>query len=317
MRVAVVIPCYRVSAHILDVLARIGPQVQHIVVVDDACPEGSGQRVREQCTDDRVTVLQHATNQGVGAAMVTGYQAALALGAQVLVKIDGDGQMDPALIERFVAPIRAGLADYTKGNRFYDLTHIRQMPGLRLFGNTVLSLLTKLSSGYWNLFDPTNGYTALHAAAARRLAMDKLSRRYFFESDMLFRLNIIRAVVVDVPMDACYGDEKSNLRIRQVVGEFLGKHLRNFGKRVFYNYFLRDMTAASLELVLGLLALGFGLLFGGYHWIVASLHNIPTATGTIMLAALPTLFGLQLLLAFVTFDVANVPRRPIQLDLPE
>jgi len=234
-----------------------------------------------------------------------------------MVKVDGDGQMDPALIPHFIAPILKGQADYTKGNRFYDLTHIGQMPVIRLFGNAVLSLMAKLSTGYWNLFDTTNGFTAIHARVARRIAFDKVSSRYFFETDMLFRLNIIRAVVVDIPMDASYGSEKSSLRVRRVLGEFLVKHVRNFAKRVFYNYFLRDMTAASLELVLGLCALIFGMVFGGIHWFHGIATDMPTPLGTIMLAALPIMFGLQLLLAFVTFDVTNLPRRPIHVDLPD
>ncbi len=313
--VAIVIPCYRVKNHILGVLSRIGPEVSRVYVVDDACPEGSGQLVQEQCSDPRVRVLHHAVNQGVGAAVMTGYSAALNEGAEVIVKVDGDGQMDPALVPHFIAPILKGQADYTKGNRFYDLTNIGQMPVNRLLGNAVLSFMAKLSTGYWNLFDSTNGFTAIHAKVAKRIAFDKVSQRYFFETDLLFRLNIIRAVVVDIPMNACYGTETSSLKIGRIAGEFLAKHLRNFGKRIFYNYFLRDMTAASLELVLGLIALTFGVVFGGIHWFRSIATDTPTPLGTIMLAALPTLLGLQLLLAFLTFDVANLPRRPIHPDL--
>ena len=315
--VAVVIPCYRVKSHILDVLSRIGAEVNRVFVVDDACPDGSGWLVQEQCRDPRVIVLHHSVNQGVGAAVMTGYTAALKEDAEVIVKIDGDGQMDPSLISHFIAPILKGQADYTKGNRFYDLTHIGQMPAIRLFGNAALSFMAKLSTGYWNLFDITNGYTAIHAKAARRIAFDKVSPRYFFETDLLFRLSTIRAVVVDIAMDASYGSEKSSLRIGNVWREFLVKHLRNFVKRVGYNYFLRDMTVASLELALGLCALLFGMVFGGYHWALGVATGLAAPLGTIMLAALPTMLGLQLILAFIAFDVANVPRRPIHLDLPD
>ena len=315
--IAVVIPCFRVTAHVLQVLADIGPEVHRIYVVDDACPEGSGRLVQAQCTDPRVKVLQHTENQGVGGAVMTGYQAALDEGMDIVVKVDGDGQMKPALIPFFVAPIARGQADYAKGNRFYILAHIHRMPAMRLVGNAVLSFMAKLSTGYWTIFDPTNGYTAIHAKALRRLDFGQISRRYFFETDMLFRLNTIRAVVVDVPMDAHYGEEKSNLRIHKILGEFLFKHIRNFGKRIFYNYFLRDMTVASLELVFGLLLLGFGVVFGSYHWLAGWMTQTAAPTGTVMLAALPTLAGLQLLLAFIGFDVASQPRRPIHPDLPE
>jgi glycosyltransferase involved in cell wall biosynthesis len=310
-RVAVVIPSYKVTRHILGVIAGIGPEVARIYVVDDKCPDGSGAFVRANCQDPRVTVIEHEQNQGVGGAVMSGYRAAIADGAAVIVKLDGDGQMDASLIPDFVAPILAGEADYTKGNRFFDLERIGSMPPMRLFGNAVLSFLTKLSSGYWDLFDPTNGYTAIHADAARYLPFDKISRRYFFETDMLFRLNTLGAVVTDVPMDAVYGDEVSNLKISRIVTEFAAKHARNFFKRLFYNYYLRNMSLASIELPLGVASLLFGLVFGITHWIDATRHNQATPAGTVMVAALPVIMGVQLILAFLAYDIASVPRRPL------
>jgi glycosyltransferase involved in cell wall biosynthesis len=309
--VAVVIPSYKVTRHILGVIAGIGPEVARIYVVDDKCPDGSGAFVREHCRDPRVVVLEHEVNQGVGGAVMTGYRAAIADGAKVMVKIDGDGQMDGSLIPNFIAPILAGEADYTKGNRFFNLERLGAMPPLRLFGNAVLSLMTKLSSGYWDLFDPTNGYTAIHADAARFLPFEKISKRYFFESDMLFRLNILGAVVADVPMDAVYGDEVSNLKISKIVTEFLAKHLRNFGKRIFYNYYLRNMSVASIELPLGILLTVFGTFYGISHWISSARSGTETPAGTVMLAALPVIMGVQLILAFLAYDVASVPRNPL------
>jgi dolichol-phosphate mannosyltransferase len=309
--IAVVIPSYKVTRHVLGVIASIGPEVSRIYVVDDKCPDGSGKLVREQCTDVRVTVLEHDVNQGVGGAVITGYRAAIADGARIIVKVDGDGQMNPALIPSFVAPILAGEADYTKGNRFFNLEQIRAMPPVRLFGNAVLSLLTKVSSGYWDLFDPTNGYTAIHADAARYLPFDKLSRRYFFETDMLFRLNTLGAVVVDVPMDAQYGDEVSNLKVSRIVTEFAAKHVRNFLKRLFYNYYLRNMSLASIELPLGVLLMTFGLIYGLAHWLSSAQHQVATPAGTVMLAAVPLIMGVQLVLAFLAYDIASVPRRPL------
>lgn len=313
--VAVVIPSFRVTRHILAVIAAIGPEVHRIYVVDDQCPEGSGALVREQCADARVTVIAHAQNQGVGGAVMTGYRSAIADGCRVIVKIDGDGQMDPRLIPHFIAPILRGEADYVKGNRFYDLEQIGAMPPLRLFGNAVLSLMTKLSSGYWDVFDPTNGYTAIHAEAARHLPFDKISHRYFFETDMLFRLNTLHAVVVDMPMDASYGDEVSNLKISRIATEFLLKHARNFLKRLFYNYYLRDMSLASIELPLGVALLLLGAIFGGWHWTMSARAGVGTPAGTVMLSALPMLMGLQLILAFLAYDIAAVPKRPLHKKL--
>ena len=309
-KLAVVIPCFKVTDHVLGVISSIGPEVWRIYAVDDKCPVGSGDLVEKQCTDSRVVVLRHDINKGVGGAVMTGYRAAIADGATVIIKVDGDGQMDPSLIPYFAEPILRGEADYTKGNRFFDLEEIRAMPGIRLFGNAVLSFMTKISSGYWHLFDPTNGYTAIHADIARHLPFDKISNRYFFETDILFRLNILRAVVHDVPMDASYGDEVSNLKISKIIGEFLLKHCRNFGKRIFYNYYLRDLSIASIELPIGLMLMFFGVVFGLIQWYSSYQSGAVTPAGTVMLSALPILMGLQLILAFFAYDIGAVPSKP-------
>lgn len=315
LSVAVVIPSYKVTKHILRVLNEIGPEVQRIYVVDDCCPDRSGDFVEMHSNDPRVRVLRHSVNQGVGEAVMTGYRAAIDDGMDIIVKVDGDGQMNPALINEFIRPIAQNHADYTKGNRFFDLEAVRAMPTIRLFGNAVLSFMTKLSSGYWHIFDPTNGYTAIHANVARHLPMHKISRRYFFETDMLFRLNTLKAVVIDIPMVALYADEVSNLKIRKIAGEFLFKHLRNFLKRIFYNYYLRDMSMGSIQLPLGLLFIVFGLTFGGYHWFDSLSTNLSATSGTVMLSALPIIVGLQFLLAFLGQDMASVSTRPIAQSL--
>lgn len=311
VRVAVVIPSYRVTRHILGVVAGLPDWVWKIYIVDDCCPEGSGKFVQAHCLDERVAVVFNQINLGVGGAVMAGYARAVADGAEIIVKMDGDGQMDPDLLPRFVAPIAAGEADYTKGNRFYDLAQINQMPGIRIAGNAGLSFMTKISSGYWDLFDPTNGYTAIHARVVSKLPMGKISRRYFFETDILFRLNTLRAVVVDIPMDARYGDEESGLKIGRILFDFLSKHVRNTVKRVFYNYFLRDMSLATIELVCGVVFIAGGLIAGTYFWIASSSAGMPTSPGRVMLAALPMILGVQLLLGFIAYDIASVPRRAI------
>lgn len=310
-KIAVVIPCFKVKAHILDVIEKIGPEVWRVYMVDDCCPEGSGEHVSKFCDDPRVNIIRNVVNAGVGGAVIAGYRSAIADGADIIVKIDGDGQMDPAILPRMVSPIIKGRADYTKGNRFYDLRHIQRMPAARLFGNAALSFMSKLSTGYWKLFDPTNGYTAIDARVAAHLPLERISQRYFFETDMLFRLNTLRAMVVDVPMDAFYGDENSNLHIRQIIGEFLAKHTRNFFKRIFYNYFLRDVSLASLELLAGVILLSFGIIFGLVQWYSAAVTGEATPLGTIMLATLPVLSGLQFLLAFFSYDISSTPASSI------
>ena len=310
-KIAVVIPSYRVKAHILDVIREIPSCVSKIYVVDDCCPDRSGDFVSEQCTDPRVEVVRNPTNMGVGGAVMAGYKAAIEQGMEILVKIDGDGQMDPKLLPSFIEPIANGEADYTKGNRFFSLEQIGAMPGIRIFGNAALSFLTKISSGYWDIFDPTNGYTAIHADVARQLPFQKISRRYFFETDILFRLNTLRAVVLDIPMDAKYADETSNLKISKILGEFLLKHLRNLSKRIFYNYYLRDLSLASFELPLGIVLIIFGVIFGSIRWIGGLQSGIANPTGTIMLAAISILLGTQIILAFIGHDIASVPQKPL------
>jgi len=307
MRVAAVIPCYRETGKILGVLEGLGPECDRIYVVDDACPDGTGKLVESRCADPRVRVLYHETNQGVGGATLTGLRRALADGAGIVVKLDGDGQMDPHRIPALLRPVQEGQADYTKGNRFFEPDGLSQMPGARRIGNAALSFIAKLSTGYWDVFDPTNGFIAVHADVARRLPLDKLSRGYFFESDMLFRLNTIRAVVVDVPMPARYGDEASGLRPARVIVPFLLHHARNFVKRVIYNYFLRDFSVASLNLVAGLGLLVFGVAFGAVAWVGSVRSGVPATAGTVMLAGLPTILGVQLLLSFLAYDVQARP----------
>lgn len=307
-RIAIVIPSYKVTSHILNVVGKIGSNVWRIYVVDDACPEGSGKLVEENCTDSRVKVLYNELNQGVGGAMMAGYRAAINDGAEIIAKIDGDDQMDVSMLTHLIEPILTGNADYTKGNRFFDLDNISAMPPVRRIGNAILSLMAKLSTGYWNLFDPTNGFTAVHADVAKRLPFDKIDHGYFFETDILFRLSTLRAVVMDIPMDARYGDEVSNLKINRIFGHFLAMHTKNFVKRIFYNYYLRDMSIASIELPLGVLLIFFGTITGAYNWIVSATRNLTTPAGTVMLAALPIIIGLQFVIAFLGYDIAQVPR---------
>lgn len=309
-RVAVIIPCYKVRKHILDVISKIDQNCWKIYVIDDQCPEHSGQFVIDQSHDERIEVLFNPANLGVGGAVMAGYKKALSDGADIMVKIDGDGQIDPSLIPNIIEPLLRGTADYAKGNRFFDLDNLHGMPAIRIFGNAVLSFFNKVSSGYWNIFDPTNGFTAIRSEVARKLPFEKISNRYFFESDILFRLNTIRAVVEDVAIAAHYGDETSNLKIRKIIGEFLYKHIRNSCKRIIYNYFLRDMSLASLELVVGVISITGGSLFGVVKWIHSIGTGIPTTAGSVMLAALPIILGLQFLLSFLGYDIANVPRRP-------
>lgn len=311
-RLAAVVPCYKVRRHILGVLEGLRGKVDRVYVVDDCCPEGTGTLVQSSAGYEDVIVLFHEVNQGVGGAVLSGYRKALEDGFEIVVKMDGDGQMDPVYLPALIAPIASGVADYTKGNRFFDIYGVGAMPTLRIFGNAGLSILTKMTSGYWDIMDPTNGFTAIHKTALDALPLDRLERRYLFEIDMLFRLSTIRAVVADVPMPAIYGGETSNLGVAEVLLEFPPKLIVRCFKRFFYMYLLRDFNIGTVEVISGLTSILFGTLFGLYHWYISIQTNQLTSTGTVMIAVLPIVIGFQLLLSGVSFDVANRPTSPLQ-----
>jgi dolichol-phosphate mannosyltransferase len=311
-RIGVVIPSYRVKTHIKDVISGIGEEVSHIYVVDDACPEKSGEFVKAEVKDKRVSIIFHQENQGVGGAVITGYKAAMADGMDVVVKLDGDGQMNPGLIPAIARPVIEGSADYSKGNRFDILENLFGMPKIRIFGNAVLSIWSKVSSGYWTVTDPTNGFTAIHKKALEAINLDKVRKSYFFESDMLFRLSIANCVVADVPMTAVYGQEKSNLRISKVLFEFPWRHSINFLKRIFYRYYLREWSVGSFELPLGVLLITFGTWFGLSSYLAASAAGLATTAGQVTGSAVALILGVQLLLSFLSYDVQSEPRIPRQ-----
>lgn len=315
---AVVIPCYCVSEHLAGVVAAIGPEVDAIFCVDDGCPERSADTLGE-LKDDRVRIIRRMENGGVGAATCDGYKAALAAGADIIVKLDGDGQMDPRLIPALVGPIVRGEADYVKGNRFFSVQTIGKMNWTRILGNAGLSFLTKVSTGYWDLFDPTNGFTAIEARVARELPLEKLHPRYFFESDLLFRLGVLRAKVVDMPMVSIYGSEQSNLSELKALAVFPLLHLRNTLKRILYTYFLRGFSLASVNLVLGGILCGFGAVYGAANWRKSFETGVPATAGTVMLAALPVVLGAQLILSFISHDMSMTPSVPLhpRLTLPD
>jgi len=311
VKIAVIIPAFRAENTIQKVLSGIPDWVDAIYVVDDASPDAIAARARSR-RDPRVRLISHEVNQGVGAAMVSGYRAALNDGMEICVKMDADDQMDPAYLSALIEPLVTGHADYAKGNRFHDAAALRRMPLARRVGNAGLSFLIKASSGQWHIFDPTNGYTAIHRAALAALELGKLHLRYFFESSMLIKLREIGALVEDVPMPARYGEEKSNLSVSRTLVEFPWLLLRHGLKRILWQYFVADFNAVSLFLVSGIPLVAFGLIFGIYHWIDSYVRDVLTPTGTVMLSVLPLILGFQLLLQALVLDVQSVPRRPLQ-----
>lgn len=312
IRVAVVIPAYQAELTIRPVVEAIPAWIEAIVIVADGCRDATRAVVEDiQHQQRRVILVVHETNQGVGAAMRTGYGRALEEGADILVKMDSDGQMDPAYLPHLVLPLAAGVADYAKGNRFLHPDALRRMPLGRLFGNAVLSFASKLSSGYWNVLDPTNGYTGISREALAAIDLAHLDDGYFFESSMLNELALVRAVVTDVAMPARYGNEQSHLSVAWSVPAFARRHLRQFARRIVHRYLLTDFSPVSLLVAVSIPLLLFGLTVGAWSWMRSILHGVPATAGTVMLAALPVAAGAYGLVQAMVYDILAVPQRPL------
>jgi len=310
--ITAVIPCYRVEHEIAALLAELPDYLKHIIVVDDMSPDGTAQIVTAAAEkDERIILISHKKNQGVGGAMLTGFRKALELGAEVVVKIDGDGQMDPAYLPNLIMPILQERADYTKGNRFRDFRALQQMPAVRRIGNMALGFLTKAATGYWNLFDPTNGFVAIHGKVLAQLPLDRIDRGYFFETSMLANLYLLGAVVQDVPMPARYGSETSNLSVRRSVLEFSAKLFRTFLRRLVLKNLIYDFSMASIYMLASVPLLLFGLIFGINKWAQYSALQQPAPTGTVMLPTLSVILGIQFLIAAIEIDLRSTPRDPI------
>lgn len=311
-KIAVVIPAFRVEKEIQAVLSGIPGFVRRIIVVDDASPDSSADLVTTAAKrDKRITLIRHAKNQGVGGAVVTGFKKALEYECEIVVKVDGDGQMDPKHIPDLIAPLIAGEADYTKGNRFRDFNSLGQMPFIRRIGNLGLSFLSKAATGYWNIFDPTNGYFAIRADVLAQLPLDKLDEGYFFETSMLSRLYLLSACVQDVTIPAKYGNESSSLSIRRTLFEFPFKLTRTLLRRLVLKYFIFDFSMMSIYLMAGIPLLLFGLIFGSIKWIQYASIGIPAPTGTVILPTLSVILAIQILLSAIEIDLNAAPRKAL------
>ncbi len=310
--IAAVIPAFRVETEIEHVLCTLPSFLRHIIVVDDASPDATAARVTALAEKDpRILLLSHPRNQGVGAAVATGFRKALELEAQIVVKVDGDGQMDPAYLPALLAPLIAGRADYSKGNRFRDFEALRRMPLGRRIANLLLSFTSKAATGYWSCFDPANGYFAIRSEVLAQLPLERVERRYFFETWMLANLYLLGALVVDIPMPARYGSETSNLSMQHAAFEFPFKVIVTLARRLWLKYFMYDFSMMSVYLVTGIPLILFGLIFGIVKWIKYLELGIPAPTGTVILPTLALILGIQILLSAVEIDVNSVPRQPL------
>lgn len=308
--IAVVIPAYKVEKHIRTVVENVPNFVKSIIVVNDASPD-STRLILKEIEDERLIILDHKENRGVGGAMISGYNHAVSRGAEIMVKMDGDDQMDPGKIEELVFPILNQDADFTKGNRFLHQAQLSSMPILRRIGNWGLTFLVKAASGYWQIFDPTNGFTAMHADVWKQINQSRIANDYYFESSLLAEMRYINAVVQDVYIPARYQDEKSSLSIWKVLFSFPFRLIRTTLRRIVYQYYLYNFSFASLALILGTIFVLFGFIWGIIYWVESKKSGIPATTGTVLIAVLPIILGMQLLLQAISQDMSDLPKKPI------
>lgn len=307
-RVAAVVPAYKEELMIARVIETMPEFVDMIVIVDDCSPDDTSGAVR-RVGDSRVTLIRHETNQGVGGAIITGHKAAMELGSDVNVVMAGDAQMDPAHLPLLLDKVTDEGYGFSKANRFYAPESFSGMPHHRVFGNIVLSFMTKLSSGYWNLFDPQNGYTAVRTEVLRRVPLDRVAKRYSFENDLLTHLNILQVSAVDVPIPAVYGDEVSSIKLRKVIPELISRLTVGFWHRIWYRYVLWSFSPIALLLFMGLGLFVFGVAIT--IWLLFQIMGAVIATAaTVMLAALPLMLGTQMLISALQLDIQATPSTP-------
>ena len=306
-RITAVIPAHNEAGHIAQVIATMPEFVDHLVVVDD-CSRDNTYEAAVSSGDKRVVALKTPQNRGVGGATILGYHKGIELESDIIVKMDGDGQMDPGYLSSLIDMLIDQEYDYAKGNRFLVGESLSFMPRHRLFGNVVLTFMTKLASGYWHIFDPQNGYTAIKCDALRSLNLAAIHERFFFENDMLIHLNFFKYRVKDVAIPARYGGEKSDLNPFKISLTFPLLLLRRFFHRVYHKYVLRDFSPIALFLFLGLGLFTWGILLGIYLYFRTVSTGIATPTGTIMLALLPLILGFQLILQAIVLDIQETPK---------
>ena len=304
--VAVVIPAYEEEQLLPATLDGIPELVDRIYVVDDASRDGTVGRARAAAErDSRIAVIARERNGGVGVAVVTGYRRALEDGVDVIVVMNADNQMDPEDLTDLVLPVARGEVDYAKANRLFTGQAWQLIPHSRYLGNAVLSLWTKVASGYWHVADAQSGYTAIGRRMLGLLDLDNLYPRYGFPNDMLVHLNIWNARVRDVPSRPIYVvGERSGIRLRKVIPAISWLLIKRFWWRLGQKYVIRDFHPLVFFYVFGLLALLFGLGLGVYQIVIKAMGYAATA-GVVVLVALLLLFGLLFTLFAMWFDMES------------
>ena len=304
-KVAVVIPCYNEGHLVARVIETMPEFVDRMYVVDDKSEDDTTQVVRGLADGDpdRIRLIEHPVNQGVGGAIATGYKAALADRFDVTVVMAGDAQMDPDDLPAIVAPVARGEADYSKGNRLFTGDAWNIIPRVRYLGNSMISLLTKIASGYWHVADSQSGYTAIGLDALETIDWDKMYKRYGQPNDLLVRLNIHSFRVRDVTIRPVYNvGEKSGIKPLRMIPRLSWLMFRLFLLRMGMKYVVRDFHPLLFFYAIGLVLFPTGMLFGLYL-ILMRIFSGPVAGTSALFAALMVITGLQFLLFAMWFDM--------------
>lgn len=309
-RIAVTIPYYNAANQIEKVITGLPDFIDTIIIVNDNSSEPLPyERIKKKCdTTTHLVFLENEINLGVGGATKKGFQYAIDHNFDIVVKVDADNQMDTSYLEKMLKPIVNGKVKMSKGNRFRDTKSIKNMPIVRRIGNLILSFLTKAATGYWNNFDPTNGFIAIKVSVLKKIDFSNLSDRYFFETSLISELYFTGAKIKDIAMPAIYGDEKSNMKVWKMPFIFLKSLIVILFKRIIKKYFLFDFNIASLYILFGVPLFLFGVFFGLYEWWFYASKNIFAPTGTIMIVSLSIILGFQLLLQAIQYDIFNAPK---------
>ena len=302
--IAVVVPAYNEEKLIARTLKEIPDLVDKMIVVDDASTDNTARIVTELAENDQsIQLIQHEDNQGVGGAIVTGYKKARNLGIDVTVVMAGDAQMDPNDLIRIIEPVANGSADYTKGNRLFYGDSWNMIPHYRYLGNSFLSLMTKISSGYWHIADSQSGYTAISLIALQRINLDKIYKRYGMPNDLLIKLNQHDFRVRDVHVRPVYNvGEKSGIKLTQVIPKISWILFKGFWQRLVFKYVIKDFHPLIFFFLLSFVLLGASFpltirLF--YVWAVTG--NIPDINA--MALVFTAISGLQTLFFGMWFDM--------------
>ncbi|MBT8224867.1 MAG: glycosyltransferase family 2 protein [Dactylosporangium sp.] len=304
-KIAAVVPAFNEAKLIGQTIGTMPDFVDFIVVVNDRSTDETSELARAT-GDQRVVVIDHERNTGVGGSIIDGHVKALELGADIDVVMAGDAQMDPAHLPALLDPICDHGYEFAKANRFFSRTSYAGMPMIRMLGSIGLSFATKVATGYWNLFDPQNGYTAVRRTALERIDLNRVARGYEFENDLLVWLNIANARAKDVPVPARYGNESSTMRIGRVILPIGGLLIRGFWRRMILKHVLPSFSAVALLFFSGLALIGFGATVG--VWVVAETLGPPVAsTASVLMSVGPLLTGIHMLISAMTLDIQSTP----------